>query len=79
MSKKSKEITAKKTTVVCTVDDELNEAIKSIMDDTGASRSEVVRRALKQFANDGQDEALVLMNVVQIVQISDNRNDCEYI
>jgi len=68
MAKEAKEITAKVNTVVCTVDEELHGAIKTIMEDTGATKAEVTRRALKKFINDGQDEALVMMNVVQIIQ-----------
>lgn len=68
MAKESKEIKAKAKTVVCTVDEELNQAIEGIKKDTGVTTSEITRRALKKFINDGQDEALVMMNVVQIIQ-----------
>lgn len=58
----------KKVIKTCSMDEELCKKMKEISADTGASDSEIMRRAIKKFADDGQEEAMVMFNVVKLIQ-----------
>lgn len=52
----------------CMIDNELNDQIVKHLLETGTSKAEFTRRALKQALVDGQDEAMIMLNLVKHVQ-----------
>lgn len=57
----------KKKTICCSVDSEMFASLNRMSRETGAKKSELVRRAIKKMENGGVDDSLLMLNVVQVV------------
>ena len=68
MSDKMKDKKKNKTIMSCSIDQVLMQEVKSISERTGASKSELMRRAIRNFCSEGQDDALVMFNMVCLIQ-----------
>ncbi|MBQ3545381.1 MAG: ribbon-helix-helix domain-containing protein [Lachnospiraceae bacterium] len=58
-----------KKTISCSVDEEMFNSLNRLSKETGAKKSELLRRAIKKFENGGVDDSLFMLNVVKLVQI----------
>lgn len=57
-----------KKNMIFSVSQDLDEEIKQIVTESGVSKSELGRRALRQFLDSGKDEAQVMLNFVMLTQ-----------
>lgn len=58
-----------KKTISCSVDEEMFNSLNRLSKETGAKKSELLRRAIKKFENGGVDDSLFMLNVVKLVQV----------
>ena len=58
-----------KKTISCCVDEEMFNNLNRLSIETGARKSELLRRAIRKFENGGVDDALIILNVVKLVQV----------
>ena len=66
----------------CSVDKETYEKLGRLSKETGASKAELMRRAIKKLQDGGMDEALLMLCVVQTRQVineMDEEKDPEHI
>lgn len=61
--------TKKKKTIYCSVDGDMFDSLERMSQETGAKKSELVRRAIKKMENGGVDDSLLMLNVVQLAQV----------
>ena len=59
----------KKKTICCSVDSDMFDSLERMSQETGAKKSELVRRAIKKMENGGVDDSLLMLNVVQLAQV----------
>jgi predicted DNA-binding protein len=59
----------KKKTICCSVDSEMFASLDRMSRETGAKKSELVRRAIKKMENGGVDDSLLMLNVVHLAQV----------
>ena len=72
----------KKKTICFSVDEETFEKLDCLSKETGARKSELMRRAIKKLQDGGMDEALLMLCVVQTRQVineMDEEKDPEHI
>jgi len=59
----------KKKIICCSVDLDMFESLKRMSEETGAAKSELVRRAIKKAENGGLHDALFMLNIVHLAQV----------
>ena len=59
----------------CMLDKELNKKLENVSLETGSTKAEITRRALRQFMVDGQDEAIIMLNLLKHVQMVRDMKD----
>ena len=74
MERKKKQPVPKKN-MIFSVSQDLDEEIKQIVTESGVSKSELGRRALKQVLDSGKDEAQVMLNFVMLTQTVNDIQD----
>lgn len=72
------ECTSKNKIYTYSADEKLGEAIEAYAAKTGASKSELSRRAMRKFLNEGGDEAALMLNLVLLTQeFNEMKDDIE--
>ena len=59
----------KKKHICCGLEISMHESLERISLETGAKKSEIVRRAIKKYEDGAMDDCLMVLNVVQLVQL----------
>ena len=76
MEAKKKHIYKKKMiTKTYTVDEVLGSEMESMLEETGMKVGEMTRRAVKKFIKSGQEDAFVMLNVVNLIQTVNEMKD----
>lgn len=72
--KKSKE-KKKLPTIVCSLDAELHESVEELRKKTGATKTEITRRALRSYVDTGDDDGRIVLNLTMLVEILKENKD----
>lgn len=65
----------KKIMISCSIDEGLNRDVSALSAETGASKSEILRRSIKAFCKDGPEDSLVILNMVCLMQTLNDMKD----
>lgn len=68
MSRANAKNRIKKDIISCSIEESLKRDLEEAMRQTGASKAEINRRALKQYMSTGQNQAKVMINAVMLLQ-----------
>lgn len=58
----------KKSVITCAIDESLKERIDEYLQETGATTAEFTRRAIRNYVDDGEDDAVMMLYVIQLLQ-----------
>lgn len=61
--------------ITCCIDEEMFNNLNKLSIETGAKKSELLRRAIRKLENGGIDDSLIMLNVVQLVQVVDEMQE----
>ena len=67
---------SKKVIRSCSLEEELDLQIRAMSAETGASGTELIRRAVKSYMDDGQEDAMLMFYIVNLVEaVNEMKND----